>query len=111
MKLARAFTWESIAGALPAEVASLSLQEFCTGGFRSCVSNFEDCLVGEEQQVLGRTPRVLVADRDWWRVCKGPLTPGACSIVPRSQLHHVQGQPVLNGLFSVSKNECWSSTV
>ena len=105
IKLAMSFKWPSIAGALPREVATLELSEFCCDGCRFFVNDFKRFLVPESQQQLGRTPRVMVADEDWFGVCKGLLDTGICGILPREQLHHIGGSPLLNGMFAVSKNE------
>ena len=105
IKLAMSFKWAIVAGALPKEVATLELTEFCTDGCRFFTEDFSRFLVPEEQQHLGRTPRVMVADEDWFDVCKGLLESEICGVLPRSKLHHIGGPPLLNGLFAVSKNE------
>ena len=94
--VARAFNWLSIAGALPHEVGSLELGAFCIGGCKHYVGNFEEYLLPVEQQTIGRPPRVMVSDEDWGEVCSGLIS---------SRVYHVHGQPLVNGLFSVSKNE------
>eukprot|EP00435_Cladocopium_sp_Y103_P018222 s1737_g4.t1 len=105
IKLARSFNWECIAGALPKEVGTLELSDFCTGGCRHYVENFEQYLLPPENQVISRAPRVLVAQEDWFDVCKGLIDAGICKVMPQDQLHHVGDQVLLNGLFAVSKNE------
>ena len=105
VKLAQAFTWSSISAAFPKEVGSLELQDFCTGGCRIYVQEFEKFLLPPEMQTVGRTPQIRVADHDWPEVCEGLLKTGICSLLPRRFLHHVGPHPVLNGLFAVSKNE------
>ena len=105
IKLARSFSWQSIAAASPPEVASLSMEDFCTGGCRSYLGDFEKFLLPEDQRRLGRPPRTMVADADWPEVCAGLLRMGICGILPQHGLFHVGGRPILNGLFSVSKNE------
>eukprot|EP00435_Cladocopium_sp_Y103_P035832 s933_g9.t1 len=105
IKLAKPFSWNSIAGALPSEVGSLELEAFCTGSCLHYVQNFSDFLLPEDMQSLGRVPQVMVAEEDWFDVCKGLLDAGICGILPQRELHHVGNQPLLNGLFSGSKNE------
>eukprot|EP00435_Cladocopium_sp_Y103_P012901 s836_g3.t1 len=105
IKLAKHFSWECIAGALPKEVGTLDLSSFCTGGCRHYVEHFESYLLPGEYQVLGRTPRIMVHDSDWYGVCNGLIKAGICKVMPRRLLHHVGDQPLLNGLFAVSKNE------
>eukprot|EP00435_Cladocopium_sp_Y103_P050034 s2053_g15.t1 len=105
IKLAKSFDWKSIAGALPKEVGTLDLASFCTGGCRHYVDCFEDYLVPPEMQVIGRTPKIHVAEEDWFGVCEGLINAGICRVLPRRLLHHVGEEPLLNGLFAVSKNE------
>ena len=105
VKLAKSFSWASISGAFPPEVGSLSLESFCTDGCRFYVEEFERFLVPPEQQSLGRTPKVMVASEDWFDVAQGLIQNGICGVLPRRMLYHVGSQPLLNGLFSVSKNE------
>ena len=105
VKLARSFNWEMVEGALPSGVGTLDLAEFCTAGCRFFVEKFERFLVAPELQQLGRTPRVMVADEDWEAVARGLISKGICGVMPRSQLFHVGGQPLVNGMFAVSKNE------
>ena len=105
VKLARSFEWKQIAGALPDEVGTLRLEEFCTGGCRHFTEDFTRFLVEKEQQSLGRTPRVMVLDEHWEEVAKGLLEKNICGVLPQRLLHHVGGEPLLNGMFAVSKNE------
>ena len=105
IKLARPFSWASIAGALPQEVGSLDLTAFCTGGCLHYVSHFSDYLLPPNMQNLGKVPKVMVSDADWPDVCRGLLKSNICGILPQRELYHVGSQPVLNGMFSVSKNE------
>eukprot|EP00435_Cladocopium_sp_Y103_P064308 s327_g26.t1 len=100
-----AFTWTSISAAFPAEVGSLALEDFCTGGCRVYVAEFEQFLLPPEQQVIGRTPQVRVASEDSEEVCEGLIKSGICAVLPLRELHHVGTKPLLNGLFAVSKNE------
>ena len=105
IKLARAFNWGCIAGALPKEVGTLELSDFCSGGCKHYIDCFEEFLLPPELQVLGHTPRIMVADADWCGVVQGLLSTGICGVYPRHLLHHVDDRPLLNGLFAVSKNE------
>ena len=105
VKLARSFNWKSISAAFPPEVATLDIADFCTGGCRMYLSEFEKFMLPEDQQRLGRVPRTMVSGEDWPEVCRGLLQTGICGILPQRELYHVGGKPLLNGLFSVSKNE------
>eukprot|EP00435_Cladocopium_sp_Y103_P020901 s2412_g5.t1 len=105
IKLARSFNWECIAGALPQEVGTLCLEEFCVGGCRHYVESFENFLLPSDQLSLGKAPRVMVSDSDWDEVCEGLIQTGICRVLPRSQLFHLGDRPLLNGLFAVTKGE------
>ena len=105
IKLAQSFSWLSIKSALPQEVGTLRLEDFVTGGCAYFVANFTEYLLPEGMQELGRTPQVRVSDEDWPEVCRGLLETRVCEILPISSLHHVGDRPLLNGMFSVSKNE------
>ena len=105
IKLARPFNWACIAGALPQEVGTLDMTAFCTGGCLHYVNNFEDYLLPLESQILGRPPRVLVADDDWADVVQGLINTGICEVFAQRLLYHVCDRPLLHGLFAVSKNE------
>ena len=105
VKLARSFEWRQIEGALPEGVATLNLEDFCTAGCRYLVEDFRRFLLAPELQHLGRTPRVMVSDDKWEEVARGLIRTGICGVLPESQLHHVNGSPLLSGMFAVSKNE------
>ena len=105
IKLAKAFNWRSIEGALPLEVGTLELSQFVTGGCHHFVTHFEEYLLPEGKQSLERTPAVRVSDEDWPEVCQGLIQRGICEVFPYSQLHHIDGKALVNGMFSVSKNE------
>ena len=105
IKLACSFTWKSISGALPSEVGSLELEAFCVGGCQQYVTHFTDYLLPTDLQQLGKVPKVMVSDEEWPDVVRGLLKAKICGILPQRELHHVGSKPVLNGLFSVPKNE------
>ena len=105
IRLARRVTWESIEPSLPSQVATLDLQEFCSGGVLHYVRNFLDYLIAPENRVDTPSPRVMVDDSEWDRVSSGLVSHGLCQVLPREVLVHGRTQPVFNGLFCVSKQE------
>ena len=105
VQLARYFNWSCIEAALPSEVGTLNLVDFCTGGCKSFIEDFSKFLLPEEIQQISRPPRIMVEDKDWFEVCKGLLSKGVCGVLPRRFLYHVHGKCLLNGMFAVSKNE------
>eukprot|EP00435_Cladocopium_sp_Y103_P032616 s2458_g8.t1 len=65
VKLARSFNWECIAAAFPPEVGTLDIEDFCTGGCLNYVLDFENFLLPQDQQAVGRPPRTMVHNDDW----------------------------------------------
>ena len=105
IKLAKKLKWNSIALSLPDQVGLLHLRDFCFGGVLHYVDHFTDFLLPEDEQLMGRPPRVFVDDVDWLELCRGLVSRGICEIYRESEIHHVRGRCLLNGLFSVSKQE------
>lgn len=105
VKLAQDLVWEAVLNSLPQGVGKLDLTEFCTLGTRHYVENFTDYLVPEEAQLPVKPPRVMVRPSDWAQLCEGLVARGICGVMPLSHVHHIQGQPLLNGLFAVGKDE------
>ena len=109
VRVARPLTWEPVEPSLPSEVGQLLLQDFCQGGVLEYVQNFEKYFLPENEQVIGKTPRVFVESGSWEKLARGLLDKGLCEMLPESDIHHVNGRPLLNGLFAVSKNEVVSN--
>ena len=42
---------------------------------------------------------------EWRNVCNGLIEKRVCEVWPVSQLHHIGGAPLLNGMFAVGKGE------
>ena len=47
----------------------------------------------------------MVPDDKWEEVAAGLIRTEICGVLPASKLHHVEGKPLLSGMFAVSKNE------
>ena len=105
VKVARWFSWSNIAPALPKEIGRVALEEVCVLGCKHYVENFEFYLRPESEWRLTKPPRVMVEDQQWGLVCRGLIDAGVCRIMEESQLHHVDGRPLLNGMFGVTKDE------
>ena len=91
--------------ALPQEVGTVDLEKVVSGGCLHYVSHFTQYLVAAESQVYTKPPKVMVSDDDWGPMCEGLLSRGICGIIRESQIHRVEGRPLLNGLFGVLKEE------
>ena len=105
VKVAQRFSWSSISPALPPEVGSVELKDFCTLGTKFYIERFEDFLVPPEKRWLGRTPTVMALDDDWAEICEGLVKSQVCGVIPLEQVCHVNGRPMLGGLFGVGKGE------
>ena len=102
---AQPIQWENISPALPSEVGSVDLCQVTEEGCRHYVRNFSEYLLPEQDQVYTKPPKVHVSPQCWPEVCKGLLRLGICKLIPETEVYHVHGQPLLNGMFGVSKHE------
>ena len=102
---ARSMQWENVRSALPDEVGGVDLAEAVELGSQHYALNFEDYLLPEEQQTWVKPPRVLVAPDHWEVFCTELIKKGVFAKVHEDDVYKVNGSPVLNGLFGVSKNE------
>ena len=100
----------NLAPAMPSEIASVDLAEVCELGCKHYVEHFTEYLLPGEMQKAMKGPRVLVHDDHWQEVCEGLTRNGVCTILSKSQVHHIDGQPLLNGLFGVKKDEVEGAT-
>ena len=105
VKTARIFSWANIAPALPKEIGRVPLQDLCEHGARYYVNHFDQYILDEAEWGVVKAPKVMVRDEDWSEVCRGLLSSGVCTVLPREELFHVRGEPLLNGLFGVTKEE------
>ena len=105
VKVAKGIKWESVSLSFPEEVGRLKLIDFVEGGVRHFVEHIDDYLLDPHDQEIGKTPKVFVDPAEWPTVCRGLVERGLCTIMKESQLFHVNQKPLLNGMFSVSKNE------
>eukprot|EP00438_Fugacium_kawagutii_P012262 Skav216878 [mRNA] locus=scaffold1042:446387:450699:+ [translate_table: standard] len=105
VKVARRISWEEIRHSLPVQVGMLDVRDFCHGGVLHYIENFRDYLLPPEDLVIGRTPDVMVKDGDWCNIAKGLLEAGVCTLLPKQEIFHIKGRPLLSGMFSVSKDE------
>lgn len=103
--VAKTTSWDNVGPALPQEVAQVSLEDVCTGGVRHYVEQFDDFVLDDEDLVTTKPPRVMVAPEKWEELARGLVETKVCSILGESELFHVNGSPLLNGLFGVSKQE------
>eukprot|EP00438_Fugacium_kawagutii_P013582 Skav223043 [mRNA] locus=scaffold1069:163813:168437:+ [translate_table: standard] len=105
IKIAQRIVWEAVENSLPDGVGQLPLQSFCRLGTLHYVENFDQYLVPPSSQRQVKPPTVMVSMEEWPLVCKGLVAKGVCEVWPLDQVHHINGSPLLNGMFSVGKGE------
>eukprot|EP00438_Fugacium_kawagutii_P026151 Skav211889 [mRNA] locus=scaffold2402:77193:83007:- [translate_table: standard] len=105
VKVAKPFSWDNIQPSLPEGIGSIPLSEVCELGTKVYVDDFEEFLLPLEERVYTRPPRIMVTPSDWETVCKGLLDKGVCSLLSEREVAQVNGRPIFNGMFAVSKGE------
>ncbi len=105
VKTARQFCWNNIGPALPKEIGQVRLEDVCELGCRHYVLHFDDFLKPPDQWIVCKPPRVMVSDDDWPQVCSGLVQSGLCTFLEEDDIFHVEGKPLLNGMFGVTKDE------
>ena len=103
--VAKPVVWESIEASLPTEVGQLDIRDFCEGGVRYYIDHLEEFMVIPDTSTPLRIPKVMVSNEEWDTVAHGLVSRGLCRVMRKSSLFHVGSEPVLNGLFAVSKQE------
>lgn len=102
---AQSIRWENVAPALPDEVGGVPLEQVVELGSLEYVKNFSKYLLDPEDQVYTKPPKVMVAPEHWENLCGKLLQKGVFAKIHEDDIYRVQGKPVLNGLFGVSKHE------
>ena len=105
VKLAIPISWRSVEASLPPEAGSLDIRDFCSGGVLHFINNIDETIIPEECQHPMKCPSVMVCEGDWEALAFGLVDRGLCKVVCQDDLHHIKGVPLLNGLFSVGKDE------
>ena len=105
VKLGQALNWVAVESSLPDGVGCLKLEDFCTLGTKHYVQNFEAYLMDTSDMKPIKKPKVMVSEAAWEELSEGLVRKGLCEVLPVSQLFHVGGSPLLNGMFAVGKGE------
>eukprot|EP00435_Cladocopium_sp_Y103_P030414 s990_g7.t1 len=105
IRLARKIVWASVEASLPQEVGALDIRDFCESGVLYYITHFEEFLLPLADQTPSKRPRVHVDEDEWGVVAEGLIQRGLCVPKRVCDLHHISGQPLVNGLFTVSKEE------
>ena len=105
VKTAKSFGWANIGPALPKEIRVVPLRDLCEKGCQFYVDHFPEFLKPPAEWPLLKKGRVMVSSDDWPEVACNLVRAGVCKVIPESEIFHVHGSPVLNGLFGVEKGE------
>ena len=105
VKVAMTMNWQVICDSFPQEVGCLELERFCRLGTLEYVTKFEEFLLPSRDWKYTKPPRVMVEKDGWPELCQGLVDRQVCDIMPIDELCHVNGKPLLNGMFSVGKGE------
>ena len=105
VRAAKQLNWKAVENSLPEGVGKLKLEEFCTLGTRGYVERFEDYLLPKELRTRLKAPKVMVEEGQWDDLAQGLISRNLCEVIPLDEVYHLEGEPVLNGLFAVGKNE------
>ena len=105
VKVAMTVNWRAVCDSSTQEVGCLELERFCRLGTLEYVTQFEDYLLPPEDWKYVKPPRVMVEKDGWPELCQGLVARNVCDIMPIEELCHVEGKPLLNGMFSVGKRE------
>ena len=101
VKTAKTFSWSNIGPALPKQIGVAPLRELCEQGCRFYVDNFPSFLKPVDEWPVLKPSH----DDDWPEVARNLVKARVCDVIPQSELCHVHGPPLLNGMFGVEKGE------
>lgn len=102
---AQTMQWENVEPALPLEVGAIPLREVCELGCKHFVVNFPEYLISSEDSIPVKPAKVMVPPAHWETFCARLLERGIFDRIHEDDLHTVGGEPILNGLFGVTKGE------
>lgn len=105
--VAQSVRWENIDESLPkAELSGIvSAETMCTGGMKDFILHPEKWLKPPNDRVWMKPPRVMIPPDAWEDMVSGLLQRNICGVIPVENVFHVNGSPILGGLFGVPKGE------
>ena len=104
-RLALPIVWKSVESSLPPEVGCLDIRDFCYGGVAHFINHIDETILDVADQVRLRPPSVMIQGDGWEEVATGLVSRGLCEVVSEESIFKIGGKLLLNGLFSVSKDE------
>ena len=105
VRLALPIVWKSVESSLPPEVGCLDIRDFCYGGVAHFINHIDETILDVADQVRLRPPSVMIQGDGWEEVATGLVSRGLCEVVSEESIFKIGGKLLLNGLFSVSKDE------
>ena len=100
-------TWAQMAPALPPKeaVGHVRARDLCTGWIRECMDDLLKCLLPTEEwpSPLPKATVWVENDAEWERVLAGGADRGVFGFLRREEVFHVDGEPLLLGLFGSPK--------
>ena len=103
--VAQRFQWENLVKSLPEKGSVVPLTEVCRMGMLHYVQNPHAFLKPCEERKHFPAPPVRVNSEHWEAVARGLIQRNICSTIPLADVLHVEGKPLLSGMFGVTKNE------
>ena len=103
--VAKRVQWENLVLSLPEKGGVVPLTAVCRLGMLHYVQNPQAFLKPPEERKHFPAPPVRVQDEHWEAVARGLIDRNICTTIPLEDVLHVEGRPVLSGLFGVTKQE------
>eukprot|EP00971_Amphidinium_carterae_P335376 6471215-Amphidinium_carterae.1 len=103
---AEALCWERMLRALPPEefCASIPAASLTSGSLKRYLENPDDAVIDVSRMRERPKPgRVLIAAGQHKCIAQGLIRRKLCTLIPKKQLLHIGGEPVVNGCFGIPK--------
>eukprot|EP00971_Amphidinium_carterae_P347075 6488902-Amphidinium_carterae.2 len=95
-------SWSRISPGLPPVCGSIAMLDLCEGHIREALLSPMTFIQAEAQAPASAKLHIQAGQR--LEIARGLLQRGICIPVPLGQEVHIQGVPVLNGMFGVEKS-------
>eukprot|EP00971_Amphidinium_carterae_P167159 3312114-Amphidinium_carterae.1 len=106
---AEALSWNRMVGALPPKeyCASIPALALATGNLKRYLECPEDAVVDVSSMSKRPKPgRVLMVRGEERSIARGLIERNLCRLIPKQELLHIGGEPLVNGCFGIPKPNC-----
>eukprot|EP00971_Amphidinium_carterae_P211391 4194179-Amphidinium_carterae.4 len=106
---AEALSWDRMVEALPPKeyCASIPALALATGSLKRYLESPEDAVVDVSSMRERPKPgRVLMVRGEQKRIARGLIERNLCKLIPKRELLHIGGEPLVNGCFGIPKPNC-----